>query len=201
MSTAPADIRILTATGPDIRPWIPDAARLRISVFREYPYLYDGDPEYESEYLRTYSEAPGSFFVIAIHGDRVIGVSTGLPLIEGTEEEKAPFLAAGMDPATVFYFGESVLEPEWRGRGIGVRFFEEREARARAVPGIRMAAFCAVDRPADHPARPADYLPLDAFWTKRGFTRSMLQTRFTWKETGEDAESPKPMTFWLKELV
>ena len=156
---------------------------------------------YERDYLRTYSDNPDSLFVIARAGGEVIGLSTGIPLQAETEEVKAPFLAEGIDPATVFYFGESVLLPDWRGRGLGVRFFEERERYARSLPGIRHAAFCAVDRPAAHPARPADYVPLDSFWTKRGFAKTALRTGFTWKEIGEAEASPKQLTFWMKALL
>jgi GNAT superfamily N-acetyltransferase len=193
-------VDVFTVRGAAIGPFIPDAARLRIAVFREWPYLYEGDDAYEREYLRTYRDNPDSLFVVARAGGEVIGLSTGIPLQAETEEVKAPFLAAGIDPATVFYFGESVLLPDWRGRGLGVKFFEERERYARSLPGIRHAAFCAVDRPADHPARPADYVPLDSFWTKRGFAKTALRTGFTWKEIGEAEASPKQLTFWMKAL-
>ena len=188
-------------TGQAITPYIPDAARLRIAVFREWPYLYEGDDAYERDYLRTYSENPDSLFVVATAGAEVVGISTGIPLAAEPGEVKAPFPAAGIDPDSVFYFGESVLLPAWRGQGIGVAFFEERERYARSLPGIKHAAFCAVDRSLDHPARPADYVPLDAFWTNRGFTKTTLYTEFTWKEIGEVAASPKGLTFWMKLLT
>jgi GNAT superfamily N-acetyltransferase len=191
-------IRITCVTGRDILPFIPDAARLRITVFREYPYLYDGTMEYEEKYLRTYSESPGSLFVIARAGEQVIGLSTAMPLAQETEEVQRPFREAGIPAGEVFYFGESVLLPEYRGRGIGVRFMEEREAHARRSPGIRIAAFCAVDRPPNHPLRPSGYVPLDEFWQRRGFTKTAFTTEFSWKETGEAMESPKRMTFWWK---
>ena len=194
-------VEVFTVRGAAIGPFIPDAARLRIAVFREWPYLYAGDDAYEREYLRTYRENPDSLFVIARAGGEVIGLSTGIPLQAETEEVKAPFLAEGIDPATVFYFGESVLLPDWRGRGLGVRFFEERERYARSLPGIRHAAFCAVDRPAAHPARPADYVPLGSFWTKRGFAKTALRTGFTWKEIGEAEASLKQLTFWMKAIL
>ncbi len=199
MSLPPVDV--FTVRGAAIGPFIPDAARLRIAVFRDWPYLYEGDDVYERDYLRTYSDNPDSLFVIARAGGEVIGLSTGIPLQAETEEVKAPFLAAGIDPATVFYFGESVLLPDWRGRGLGVRFFEERERYARSLPGIRHAAFCAVDRPADHPARPADYVPLDLFWAKRGFAKTALRTGFTWQEIGEAEASLKQLTFWMKAIL
>lgn len=199
MSLPPVDV--FTVRGAAIGPFIPDAARLRIAVFRDWPYLYEGDDVYERDYLRTYSDNPDSLFVIARAGGEVIGLSTGIPLQAETEEVKAPFLAEGIDPATVFYFGESVLLPDWRGRGLGVRFFEERERYARSLPGIRHAAFCAVDRPAAHPARPADYVPLDLFWAKRGFGKTALRTGFTWKEIGEAEASLKQLTFWMKAIL
>ena len=199
MSLPPVDV--FTVRGAAIGPFIPDAARLRIAVFRDWPYLYEGDDAYEREYLRTYRDNPDSFFVVARVAGEVIGISTGIPLQAETEEVKAPFLVAGIDPASIFYLSESVLLPDWRGRGLGLRFFEERERYARSLPGIRHAAFCAVDRPADHPARPADYMPLDSFWVKRGFAKTALRTGFTWKEIGEAEASPKQLTFWMKALL
>ena len=200
MSERSPDITIACCTGSAIQPFLADAARLRITVFREWPYLYEGDDAYERDYLQTYSRNPESLFVVAQSRDEVVGISTGSPLTAETDEVKTPFLPAGINPASVFYFGESVLLPEWRGCGIGVDFFRERERYARSLSGIRHAAFCAVDRPADHPRHPVNYVPLDAFWTKRGFTKTGLQTRFTWKEIGETVATPKTLTFWMKRL-
>jgi predicted amidohydrolase len=70
---------------------------------------------------------------------------------------QAPFVAAGEDIGRICYFGESVLARKYRGQGIGVRFFEGREAHARAT-GFAVAAFCAVARPEEHPMRPKDYV-------------------------------------------
>jgi hypothetical protein len=65
-----------------------------------------------------------------------------------------------------------------------------------------LICFCAVERPVDHPRRPVDYRPLDEFWRHRGFVRHPeLQTTFSWQDLDETAESPKPMTFWLKILL
>jgi GNAT superfamily N-acetyltransferase len=200
MPAFPPDITIECHTGNAIGPFIADAARLRLKVFREWPYLYQGDDAFERDYLRTYSLNRDSLFVVAKAGTEVVGLSTGLPLRSEPDELKNPFLTAGIDPASIFYFGESVLLAPWRGMGIGVRFFEERERYARSLPGIQHAAFCAVERAVDHPARPADYTPLDAFWRKRGFAKTDLRTHFTWKEIGEAEESPKPLTFWMKSI-
>ncbi|WP_430321652.1 hypothetical protein, partial [Salmonella enterica] len=85
------------------------------------------------------------------------------------------------------------LLPDYRGHGIGHAFFDAREAQARAC-GADAACFAAVIRPADHPARPADYTPLDAFWHKRGYAPIPgLVTELGWKEHGEAEETLKPM--------
>lgn len=194
-------MRIELRSGREIAPFIDDMARLRISVFAAFPYLYEGTIDYEKDYLATYARSQGSLFVLALDGEAVVGASTGIPMADETDAFKAPFVSAGFDPARVFYFGESVLMPAYRGQGIGVRFFEEREAHARRLGGIDFCAFCAVERPVDHPARPAGYQPLDAFWNRRGFTHHpQLRTSYVWRDIGEANETAKPMSFWLKDI-
>lgn len=185
--------------GEAVTPHITDLARLRIEVFRAFPYLYEGSEDYETSYLATYARSPESLFVLAIDGERIVGASTGVPMTDASDEFKAPFLAAGIDPQQVFYFGESVLLPSYRGRGLGVRFFEEREAYARRLGRFDWCAFCAVERPKDHPLRPAGYAPLDEFWGRRGYAqRADLRTMLAWQDIGEGDETEKPMSFWLK---
>ncbi len=94
-----------------------------------------------------------------------------------------------------------MLLPAYRGRGLGHRFFDEREAFARAG-GFAWAAFCAVDRPAEHPRRPAGYVGLDRFWGKRGFVRRPdIVGHLAWRDVGDTGETAKPMVFWLKALA
>jgi GNAT superfamily N-acetyltransferase len=189
-------------SGSAINPYLPALARLRIAVFREYPYLYVGSVAYEEQYLRIYVDVPESVMVLIEDGGQVVGASSGLPLQAETPEIIAPFVSQGYDPQQIFYYGESVLLPLYRQYGWGKRFFEEREAHARALGRFDYVCFCAVERPANHPHRPADYVPLDAFWNRRGFVKyPELRTHFTWRELDEAVETPKPMGFWLKRLV
>ena len=50
--------------GRDIEPHIDEVARLRIAVFRDFPYLYDGTVEYEADYLSTYVRSADSLCVL-----------------------------------------------------------------------------------------------------------------------------------------
>ena len=43
------NIRIERWSGAALEQYIPDLARLRIEVFRDFPYLYDGDYDYEKK--------------------------------------------------------------------------------------------------------------------------------------------------------
>jgi len=190
-----------TVTGAALAARIPDLARLRIRVFRDYPYLYDGNEAYEAQYLRTYTAASEAMAVIAREGDHVVGASTGVPLANEDVAFRAPFESLGIDPSTVFYCGESVLLPEWRGRGIYRAFFDGREAFARSLPGIRTMAFWGVARPDDHPLRPAGWTPLDPVWRHFGYTpEPRLQTTYDWKDVDQPAVTAHPMLFWIKTL-
>ncbi|NCU11152.1 MAG: GNAT family N-acetyltransferase [Sphingomonadaceae bacterium] len=193
-------IRIAPLTGADLQAALPDLAKLRIAVFAAWPYLYAGSEAYEREYLAEFTAAPDAVLVAALDGDRIVGAATASPLIAQDGYIRAAFGSAGIDLSGVFYFGESVLLPEYRGQGIGHAFFDHREAAARAW-GASHASFCAVVRPADHPARPASYVPLDAFWTRRGYAPvpGMIGT-FHWQDHGEAEESGKPMQYWLRAL-
>ena len=193
-------IRIAPLTGADLQAALPDLAKLRIAVFAAWPYLYAGSEAYEREYLAEFTAAPDAVLVAALDGDRIAGAATASPLIAQDGYIRAAFGSAGIDLSGVFYFGESVLLPEYRGQGIGHAFFDHREAAARAW-GASHASFCAVVRPADHPARPASYVPLDAFWTRRGYAPvpGMIGT-FHWQDHGEAEESGKPMQYWMRAL-
>ncbi|MFT3927901.1 MAG: GNAT family N-acetyltransferase [Myxococcales bacterium] len=178
-----------------------ELAVLRIAVFREYPYLYEGSLDYEMRYLARYAETTGSHLVIARDAERVVGASTCTPLVGQSADVLQPFRQAGYDLSTVCYFGESVLLPEYRGRGLGHAFFNQREEAAREA-GFRWATFCAVVRGHDHPRKPKGYVPHDAFWGKRGFVRRPeLSARFSWRDLGENEESAKDMVFWTRELA
>jgi GNAT superfamily N-acetyltransferase len=187
--------------GAAIERHLPALAELRIAVFREYPYLYAGSLDYERTYLARYAASPAALVVLARDGERVVGAATAMPLGVHSDDVVPPLVAAGYDPAHVFYFGESVLDRTYRGRGLGNAFFVEREDHARGH-GFTSATFCAVERPADHPLRPADYRPLHALWQKHGFVRRPdISTTFSWRDIDEPVESAKPMVFWTKALA
>lgn len=188
-------------SGAEVEAALDDLARLRIAVFRDWPYLYDGDLDYERRYLEAYRDNAGAVLVAALDGTRIVGAATGSAMADHAEELSSAFAGTDYSLSQIFYCAESVLLPAYRGQGAGHAFFDLREARGREL-GLRWSAFCAVQRPDDHPLRPAAYRPLDGFWQARGYRRlDGVTTTYDWKDLDEAGESPKPMQFWIKDLA
>ncbi|KLI98380.1 GNAT family N-acetyltransferase [Luteimonas sp. FCS-9] len=201
-------MRAMTPSAPMIRvlsgdampPYLDDVARLRMAVFADWPYLYAGDAAYERDYLAAYARSPRSVFVLAFDGDAVVGAATGLPLADDDAAFRAPFADQDLAVERVFYFGESVLLPRYRGLGVGHAFFDSREAHARALGGFDLTAFAAVDRADDDPRRPAGHRDNAGFWRRRGYVRQPGMTMLLrWNERGV-GDVVHPLTFWTRPL-
>ncbi len=192
-------LRLETLSGAALQRALPALSRLRIAVFAEWPYLYDGDAAHEAEYLQSLAAGRDAGIIVAFAGDDPVGMATCQPMAETHAPVQAAFRRRGLDPVRFCYFGESVLLPDYRGRGAGVGFFAAREAHARRL-GLPAAAFCAVVRNPTDPRRPRDHTPLDGFWRRRGYVhRPDLSCVFEWKEIGDERETPHVLSFWLKD--
>lgn len=191
------EVRPLTKSEAESR--ISDIAGLRIRIFRDFPYIYDGSIEYEVKYLGRYLKAENAKFIGAFsEQNQLVGVATCLPLNEEDDFVKSPFIKAGFKPEEVFYFGESVLLHEYRGKGLGHKFFDERE-KVAGTYGSRFTSFCAVTRPVNHPLKPSDYRSLDEFWKSRGYEKqNQLISKFEWKDLDQGSETEKEMIYWMR---
>lgn len=195
----PKNLRFSSYSGHAIRSIIPELGRLRIAVFYDYPYLYEGTASYEEVYLERYAAARESFVFAVFDEEQLIGATTCMPLHCEDPEIRAPFEQQGFDLRKIMYFGESILLPDYRGYGLGHRFFDEREAFTRDLNTHTTTAFCSVLRPENHPLRPSDYRSNHAFWTKRGYTEyPELNCRLSWPDRGETEATEKTLSFWLK---
>ncbi|MCK7595453.1 GNAT family N-acetyltransferase [Lysobacter sp. CAU 1642] len=190
-------LRFSLHRGNEAAPHLDAIAALRCEVFADWPYLYEGDVDYERRYLARYLDCPRALCVLAREGDEIVGVSTGVPLLDDNAGFQRPFIERGIDPARVFYCGESVLRRAFRGQGAGHAFFDHREAEAQGL-GLPITAFCAVDRDPDDPRRPPDHRGNDVFWTRRGYRRQPgMHCELDWPEPGR-GDCTHRLTFWLR---
>lgn len=200
MTTPHSQPQLHIVTGAAIADHIADLARLRIRVFRDWPYLYLGDENYEAGYLRVYADSAESLLVLVRDGEAVVGASTGLPLGDEGDAFQAPLREAGLDPDTVFYCGESVLLAAYRGRGFGHAFFDARETHARRLGRFTHTAFAAVERPDSDPRRPPHHRDNIRFWESRGYRRHPgLTMHLPWQEAGHGTVN-HTLTYWLRPL-
>ena len=193
-------LRVTSFSGGDIGAHLDDVARLRISVFAEFPYLYDGDLDYETWYLKKFAALEGTIIVLALDEHKVIGAATGSPLVHQFEDFSSPLKEAGFDISSIFYCGESVLLGDYRGHGLGHKFFDEREAQARKL-GLSASAFLSVIRDESDPRRPPHYRSLHPFWQKRGYHPvEGVTASFPWREHGAAEERVNHLQYWMRNL-
>lgn len=194
-------LKVLRLKGGEIRPYVMELAKLRLAIFKEFPYLYEGSIEDELEYMKIYMHSPDSIMIVALDNQKAVGIATAMPLKQFTITEcQKPFLDLSMNISDIFYFGESVLDKNYRGQGIYRQFFQEREAAAKAY-GSHTVTFCAVERSKNHPHCPQNYRSLDKVWEHFGYKKHPeILTYFVWKDIGDKHKTAKPMIFWMKQL-
>lgn len=185
--------------GAEISEIIDALAKLRIEVFRDWPYLYDGDMSYERRYLADYTRSDGCVASVW-DGAKMVGAATGMALSAQPQEVRSGLEAVGKSVDKIYYCAESVLLPGYRGQGLGHHFFDAREEVARSLGFLQMA-FCGVVRDPQDPRRPKGARSLGRFWQGRGYSQVMgAIARMSWCDIGDDRETEKLLQFWMRSL-
>jgi GNAT superfamily N-acetyltransferase len=188
-------------TGTAIADGIDDIATLRLDIFHEYPYLYQGRREDELNYLGTYTETPDSYVILAYAGGAVIGAATGMPLVHGDAQMLDAFAGTSLPLEELYYVGELLFRPAYRNCGLGQKLLAQLESHIRSLGSYRTLTCATVERPDDHPLRPPDYIPITRFLVRTGFARLPgVTTHFRWRET-DGVKRDHCMQFWGKESI
>ncbi len=195
------EIAVQLLTGSAIADLLDDVATLRLGIFREYPYLYQGRREDELGYLKTYGEAPDACVVMAYDGCAVVGAATGMPLIHEDPQVPEAFRGTALPLNRLYYVGELLFRLEYRNQGLGQKLLARLESHVRSLGSYRSLTCATVERPDSHPLRPRDYIPITRFLGRTGFVRLPgVITRFVWRET-DGVKRDHPMQFWIRELI
>lgn len=121
------EIKVVSAQ--EIESYIDIIANLRITIFKEYPYLYDGDYTYEQKYLKKFLETPDSLICVAYDENQIVGAITALPLKYEDELIKKPFLNQGISMDTVYYYSEALILQEYRKKGLELKCLKWRKRK------------------------------------------------------------------------
>ena len=194
-------IREHVLLGPAVAERLDDLATLRLEIFEEYPYLYRGRRTDELAYLRSYAEKPDACAILACDGDAVVGAATGMPLIHEDAQLLGAFSECDLSLTEIYYVGELLFLPAYRNCSLGQRLLAQMESRVRSFGRYRKLTCATIERPADHPLRPTDYIPITRFLARTGFEHLPgVVTHFEWRET-DGVKRDHAMQFWIKELT
>ena len=197
------DIKIYT--GENILPYIDFIAQLRIVTFKEFPYLYQGNLEYEKKYLSGYSSTENSMIAIAWIDNKIAGISTGIPLISDSDivaGAKDLFIKHQINPENYYYYGETIILPKYRGLGLSKKIFSAQDKKAKDL-GFHYACMMTVIREMNHPLIPSDYKSPEPLWRKLGFAKNGLKATFNWPTICSDSsinDMPNDLEFWVKDI-
>lgn len=196
-----SDLKFQILSGEEALPYLSEIAKIRISVFKEWPYLYEGDCLYEKKYLQRYIQTQRSFLELVFDDETLVGMTSAIDMVMEDAKFKTSFLEQGFNPDDLVYFGESILLSKYRGLGVGRKFIKDREIFAKNLENKKYVCFCSVVRSDDHPLKNNGYRPLNTFWTSQGFHQIKdFSVQMSWKDIGEQNESPKPLQVWIKEI-
>ncbi|PWC87455.1 hypothetical protein TSH100_10040 [Azospirillum sp. TSH100] len=196
------DIWVQRLAGATLADGLEELAALRLAVLGEFPYLYPGSAAYEERYLSDLGSLSDGLILAAFDGNRMIAAVTGAPLDQELDALRDPFAHAGRDPHSIFYFGEVVVLPSHRGRGIGTTLLEIGEAHIRDADRYASAAFGEIVRSTDHPRRPKTYRTPDGTWRRLGYRlEPEIGGTLSWCDACDREETAKPLRFWVKPLA
>lgn len=186
-------------TGLNVKKYLDEIASLRIEIFREYPYLYDGNRNDELNYLQRYAEVSDACAIVAFDDENVVGAATGIPL--GQEDGLlAPFASSHHPVDETYYVGELLFYPAYRNQGLGIDLLGVIEKYVLSLGNYRYLASATVVRPDDHPLRPQEYVQIERFLARTGFVALPgITTSFAWREI-DGSSNEHPMQFWVKRL-
>lgn len=188
-------------TGTAIADVLDDLATLRLEIFQEYPYLYEGRREDELNYLGTYAKTPDACVITACDGSTVVGAATGMPLSHEDAQLRDAFAGITLPLDEVYYVGELLFRPVYRNSGLGRKMLDHMENHIRSLDSYRTLTCATVERSGESPSRPPDYIPIRRFLTRTGFIQLPgVTAHFMWREI-DGVKRDHTMQFWSKELA
>jgi GNAT superfamily N-acetyltransferase len=201
MKTDAMDISERLLKGSQIQDYLEQIAQLRLTIFKEYPYLYDGGLKDELVYLQHYTNHAEATAIITSCGNELAGAVTAIPLQYESEEITSPLASMQYPVECTIYIGELLFYPDYRNKGLGTRLLSGIEQHFHSQKNYEYLTSATVNRAEDHLCRPEGYVPIERFLQRNQFAKMPgVTTHITWKEI-DGVHRDHEMQFWIKALV
>ncbi len=196
------DIKLFLLKGKQALPFIDIVANFRINVFKEFPYLYEGNIEDERGYITSYTEHDDANIILIYKGDSAIGFSSSLPLSMESEYITDVIKNAGLDINDYLYLGEAIINKEYRGIGILNNIIDIHTSEAKKL-NLSKFCFMAVLRDSNHPNTPKDdnYIANEVIFSKKGFSPiNDCYVNIEWKNCITGNMEENTLQFYTKDV-
>lgn len=174
-------IRIEVFKEKETQPYLRLLAQMRLSEYKEFPYLYVGNME-EDFAITNYFTFKDGLLVIAFQGETVAGMYSGVPMCTPSnflQDCSVQLAGEGVDINKCFYASDLIVNPRFKRQGIGVQLLKRLFQEVKAM-GYDTIMGVTSFRPLDHPLRPKDYFDTDSIWEKHGYKKSPLVFSLTY---------------------
>lgn len=193
-----------TYVGQETLALAPDLASLHSQCLSGWPYFAAKGVNYEAGVLRALAAGgEESLVVVARDGDKIAGATSGSRLSPQLTAIREALSSNSIDPDAVHWITQMTLLPEYRGQGASNTLSYTREDYLRNLGTYSHIVFSSLVRPSDHPLRPADYVPHDGMWVKRGYRHlegSDVELVFSDSLDKTNKPTAKTLQLWVKDL-
>lgn len=189
-------------TGHELQSILPFMAQQRISAFREYPYLYEGNMQEENEYCNWFASLPHSAVAVAYANGQPVGFVSGTGFNDFDIHFKgsiALFKSNGLDSKKFYYIPEAIIVPEHRRNSLIEKLHDAIEKHAKK---IGFSALCCADEHHDtHPLKPVNYQSRDRLYLNAGYIKTTMVIKFPWltiQPDGSLKDEEHALYYWIK---
>jgi len=200
-----SDLEFKTYQGKEIEAFIDKIGQIRLDAFKEFPYLYKGDLDYERAYLSEYTKHEKSLLILVYSFNEIVGFITGAAIdskLSITEDAFKLFKSKGLSPSSFYYIGEIIVLKEYRSFDLSSKLLKEVEDFALAQ-GYSSTCFLTVVREDDHPLKPKDYKDTAKLWEFHKYKRMNLYTKYKWTTIINSTDAiyqENRLEYWCKSL-
>lgn len=196
-------VSIETHVGQSVVNYLPDFVRLSEVCLAGWPFFVkkaEGKAQKLTETLRPLWDELHA--VIVKDGTEIVGGTYGHP-VPAYYGQIAENLAKFHDISRIYWIAQTTILPDYQGRGISHQIYNARDPWIIASGKYDAIAHVLIARPDDHPLRPADHVPYDVMWGKRGYRHLVgFDVKSVFADSLDHPKKPteKTMQIWLKDL-